>query len=404
MNITLLVQYLMNKIYKFILTISMYFTVTSKIPLSPISSLAGALLLPIGLLTRKKIFKFELLIILFLIYVFLSTLFFDPNAFLEFSYYRYDGNIWISYLPLFVFSFLNLNFSESIIKSFVKFVFFTYSLVFIYWLLTKHCPISSICSFPGLYEARNATGGFLSIVTTISFILWQNGYKKFKYVTLLLLIMLVLTFSRGSLLGLAASVFLIIILYKKNIILDKFIFISLFLLTIGVALFFYDSQKEYYNEAEVLSDVISSGTSTKSANILIRSAYLWPKSIDMISKNPIFGNGFSSFNDYGFDISNGQYFGSNHAHHTYLHFLAELGIVGLVIYLLFLLSFRKFWIKYRLKNKIIADSSYFSLLTVVFASFTEHRLTTPASMIIVSVLISLFVSYVRFNKNDSSKC
>jgi O-antigen ligase len=383
------------KIEKIIVKISLYFTNTGFIPLSPLSSVMGAIyILMIGKV--RIIYKVEFFILLFLMYVFISTLFFDPTSFFHYGYYRYDGNIWISYLPIFFFSFSPILLS---INSLIKFIRIS-CYIYLVWIIIWYMKGLGI-TFGGLYAARNATGGFLSILTTASFILAFNKVKGFKIITLLLFIMLTLTYSRGSMLGFLVTAIISIFFYKRKILIDKLLFFVFFLLTLSIAIFFYNPKFSYVNNS-VLSEYINSSTGTKKANLLTRAVYLWPKAIDMFIKSPLFGNGFGSYNDYG-NKKQEKIFSPAHAHNSYLHFLAEMGIVGLLFFLYILIQIRKFWLRHRNNNMIIADISYFSLLAVVFASFTEHRITTPASMILVSILFGTFISHVRETKKINSK-
>ncbi len=300
-------------------------------------------------------------------------------------------------MPIFALAFSKYSFSTQEIIKFIKFSLWLYFSIFVFWLLFKSCSITNaLCSFGGLYKARNATGGFLSILSISSFVLWLNGFKKFKYATLIFLLMLFATYSRGSILGFVLSSIVMYFLYKRNLLLDKIFFIFLFIGTIFITLYFYQPDRDYVDIHNVLSLYIDSNVGTKMANVIIRVAYLWPKALHMFLESPIIGNGFGSFDDYGIGI--GNIHSDSHAHNTFFHFLAELGIIGFSIFMIFVLSLRSFWKKYRTKYRLIADIAYFSFLTVLFASFTEHRLTTPSSMIVVSIFIGIFISHVRFHK------
>lgn len=386
--------------YKYILRLSLFFTNTGLVPISPLASVIGFLNLLVKIISLGKVFKVELMLIFIFIYFVTSSLFFYPLSFFDYGFYRYDGNFIISYLPIFALAFIRPIIGIGIIKKFLLFSFWIHFIFFIYWLATKNCSFGGLCSFAGFYEARNATGGFLSIVAIISFVFLVNGFNKFKWITLLFVMMLSATMSRGSMLGFLLSAFLYYIFTTKKILLVYYFGTVLMVVSLAVSIFFYDPSQDYKHtyERDIVLQFIDSETSAKEANVLIRATYLWPKALDMFLTSPIVGHGIGSFNDYGRDVSNFQIYSSSHAHNSFLHFLAEMGLLGFGLYMLFFHLFTVFWKKYRYVNILIADMAYFSYLAVFFASFTEHRITTPASMIVVSILIGIFFSLVRFSK------
>lgn len=72
---------------------------------------------------------------------------------------------------------------------------------------------------------------------------------------------------------------------------------------------------------------------TNSMDNLSGRVYLWPHCFDMFFKNPLFGMGMGSFNQYLYNINftmNGQYW-THHGHNIYYEFLGELGIVGCLL-------------------------------------------------------------------------
>ena len=180
-------------------------------------------------------------------------------------------------------------------------------------------------------------------------------------------------------------------LIKKFPKIDLFLLLAGLIATILVATFFFDSSVNYLS-ASPFGDYIDSEISEKEANVLIRAANLWPRAVALFINSPFLGNGFGSFNDTGLAS---PIFNDAHAHHSFLHFLSELGILGVSIFCLFFISFRKFHRKYRNINMTLADISYYSFYCILITSLTEHRITTPSSMLITMTLMGFFVSQVR---------
>jgi len=116
------------------------------------------------------------------------------------------------------------------------------------------------------------------------------------------------------------------------------------------------------------------------------------------------GQGFGSFNDtpyhfedFGFAVLNTSkiYINSDaHAHNSYLNILAETGLVGLFLVILFLVNLRRFIGVSGLPGGIELGLRI-AFWVVIWSSFTEHRLTTPAQMLPFTILIGLTLS--KFN-------
>ena len=117
----------MRIIPKAIILLSLLFSITNYVPLS----LLVIMLLPLSIISvfyRNEIFKIkriEFYLILLYAYIIVSTLIYNPSSFLDFDFYRRDGNFIVSYLVLFVFIFLPVSINFDLIKTFnVLFPFF----------------------------------------------------------------------------------------------------------------------------------------------------------------------------------------------------------------------------------------------------------------------------------------
>ena len=378
-------------IVKSVLLIS---TSTGHIFISPLLSVIGVFSL-LRIFVLRKVFRFEFYLLLFFVYVVISTLAYDPGAFSEFEYYRYDGNIWISLTPIFMGLLSRQYFSETSLARVIYFCTFIYLVSFLLWMVTKDCSFSGVCSFPGLFISRNATGGFLSVIATIAFIFWMRGVRYFSLIFFLLCFFLVATFSRGSFLGLIASAVIYVIFVRRKTLVDLHGVFFLIIFTFGIAIYLHSPTFDYSSDTGVIGEFVDERLETKSHNVAARAFFFWPKAIDLFLRSPIFGVGFSGFNDYYSHPYTGFSYSSGHAHNTFLHVVAEMGILGLGLLILLICSFRSLWLSNRASDPVFSDAVYFSFLSVVFASFTEHRLFTPASMIIVSSLIGLYLTNLR---------
>jgi O-antigen ligase len=147
---------------------------------------------------------------------------------------------------------------------------------------------------------------------------------------------------------------------------------------------------------------------------------LWARAWDLFKISPVFGIGFARFNDVSpftvadevsgykglFALYTGEnyVFSSAHAHNSYLNFLAETGLVGLALVLLFwAVCIRILWRGYRNSHDIASKTFLFSALggivTLLSLSLTEHYLSAPTVMMCISVTVSLSLGLAWQNKN-----
>jgi O-antigen ligase len=153
---------------------------------------------------------------------------------------------------------------------------------------------------------------------------------------------------------------------------------------------------------------MSEDVETKNMNILLRVFYTFPRAYYLFQHSPVFGTGVGSFDDQPYQFQeivpyvayNAQpqkTHSDNHAHHSYLHILAEQGIIGLLVFLFF--WFYLFLYLLRLKHKpMIRDFLLVAFFTITFASFTEHRITTPSMMLPFTIPLGLLFAHQPLEK------
>lgn len=397
----------MKKIIKLIIYFSMMGTVTGKLPISPIINIIG-----IFIFIKKKITinKYILPLFALLIYSLFHIIILTPDSLLKYEFYRYDGNLFPSYLPLFFLSFFAIKFDfNRLIKYYLIFGVVT---IFISLFLFSFSP----------FKAHNALGGFIAelICIAIGVLYCEYKIKKRKQITkillylILFLISILLLFkseSRGSIIGVLFSIFFVLLLPKFRKI---FFLLMLFLLIIFELLFAYPEWvnigKSYsFFEYKEISINIEGG---RWWTIVDRIFYLWPRALDDWLNSPIFGIGFSKYNDipyqfYGikhlvmFNLNHSVY-SDFHSHNSFLHFLAETGLFGLVLLILSIFYLDKF-IEKKLDNPVEKYTILLLLWYLVFSSFTEHRFTTPSQAIPFSILFGMAISNYRYKIKFSKK-
>jgi len=127
---------------------------------------------------------------------------------------------------------------------------------------------------------------------------------------------------------------------------------------------------------------------------------LWPCAIKLSLSSPFFGTGFGSFNDspyhleginhvLAYNVPTVIYDSDAHAHHSFLHILAETGLFGLVLVCLWLRSIYTYLIK---KNDVVALALLGMFWCLIFSSFTEHRLFTPSQMLPFTIILGIYIA------------
>lgn len=175
-------------------------------------------------------------------------------------------------------------------------------------------------AFSTMYNP-NVLGSYLIIIISIAL----SGFKPTNnragrlpslFILILSYICMVLTFSRGAWLGLAASI-LVIFIFSK----EKPYILSVLGVTLLLTLPEFDAVLSRLN-----IDFLSSDSSSE------YRWYLWKVAFKTFSDNPLFGTGLGSF---GFSLPSHSQAGGylvSHAHNIYLHFLAETGLFGSVAF------------------------------------------------------------------------
>ncbi|RKT21000.1 O-antigen ligase [Paraburkholderia sp. RAU2J] len=392
----------------YISLLALFLTVTNLVPVSAVG-LAPLLLCSWRFFGRSyPAFITPLTLLTLLIVV--STLLYDPASFLEFDFYRRDGNFFISYAPIFAGCLYMHRWDlNKVLRTFFVFAVVINLPLYAYYILENGLLsifIHPDASFGSYFIARNAAGGFFAML----FCLGAACYLQRRSRLILALLaanalMLFSTYSRGSLLGVLAA---LPYLYfgRKRWMLASLI-ASLLVASIAMGLYNTDPTVNYMGYSFTIQN-----QDAKVANLSIRYEWLWPRALMYFEQSPIIGLGFGSFDDHiGSVVSYFHAVGipsdvsiehsDSHAHNSYLNFLAELGLVGLAL----LLSF--FW-------KLIEWSQHGAAAAALigrgqnFAAFrfveissvcllvmaaTEHRLVSPSNVLILSLVISLLLAW-----------
>lgn len=338
---------------------------------------------------------------------------------MEFDFFRYDGNFFISYLPLLIFPFFSANFNlEKLIHRFLTIaVLINTGLYLFYFIKTGGGvlinPSGYGNTFNPLFIATNASGGFYSIMLTLSFSFYiEKKDKKYAIYSILFVIFLWGTASRGSMLGVVGGLSCYFLLKKKLYsciyLLFSLIIIVQAIILINTYPFYIDNVKDG-NFTTVKENFEIDGT--KENNIYLRAFENWPRAIYLFSQSPLVGTGFGSANDIpfkfkehsliNFNNSTDKVYNSSHAHHSFLHILGEEGILGFMLFILFWVNLFKYLIsRNRIIPKSILDFLVICFFNLSLMSFTEHRITSPSNASPFILVLCLSIIYSNFHEKN----
>lgn len=225
----------------------------------------------------------------------------------------------------------------------------------------------------GLFGNVNYFAEYLIIPIPIAIPLFLVNKNKIKKVLLLIAILtmsisLLFTFTRSSYLGFGVSLILMFFLYtiqwRQKFIKNKkkIVIVILLLAAIGTIVF---SLPNPFNKPGTIINKIKSRISptqlTQDSSIKRRLA-TWQFTILMIKDHPVFGSGIGTYK-YNTLRYQAEFFSKNNnrsiyphgfaqeAHNEYLQIWAEMGIVGLSIFIWVIFSYFKYGLKALKKNE-----------------------------------------------------
>lgn len=402
-----------NKFKAFVLIVvflSLLGSITNFVPISALSC-PLILLSPLFLSKNANLSQTSLSIISLWLLIFISTLIYAPQSFLDYQFYRRDGNFFISFAPLLSLSLLSFKIDvEKWGDFFIKWVSVALIPSIFYFLSSK--PFSTIHNiFLFYFHGHNAAGGFLCFSTCLSLGFFLNKRQwQHLLITCWQIFATFLTASRGSILGLGMAMFTFFCVPRKYLKLYVLFWIIAHLLPLHYGYQFWKqhpnlSTRQIIEEAldETNMHVHRAGTAAD------RLFVLWPRAIDLWLKSPFLGTGFGSYNDMPYEFFGTENFfmlnkpkelkfDAGHAHHSFLHILAENGLLGLFLLIYCLYQIDKS--TKSLPSKSLAYGLELALWANIFSSFTEHRIFTPSQMFPFNIMVGLCLCSRKFNKGN----
>ncbi|OFW64527.1 MAG: hypothetical protein A2Z35_04985 [Actinobacteria bacterium RBG_19FT_COMBO_36_27] len=342
----------------------------------------------------------------------------------KYGFIRYDGNFFFSYTPFLILAIPFLDYRKAA-KIYFQFLFIAFTFFAVIGFFEYINDISSFMvriddvyvgpMFIALNNSHNATGSVFSIVSifAFAFFLKSDNREKIAYgcISILSFIALIITKSRGSLVAFVVGIFFLLLFGSGSFL--RFIRNILILAVVAVPLVFITGTYVRITQIFHIYDL----------SALTRFS-LWDKAILLFKQSPILGIGFARYNDvpWNFDkvpltgspgifslYTSGNYiFNDTNAHSSYLHFLAETGVIGLILMLAFWIFCLVIIFKaYRRTTDNFSRKVYLSIIggiiTLFILSITENYMTAPTVMLCLSFATSLAVGLSGEEKAESYK-
>ncbi len=310
-----------------------------------------------------------------------TSILFAPERWLSFyNYYHLMGR----YIVLYYLVVNNVH-SVDQLKRLVSAVFFSASIVAAYgfyqylhgvdisafeWVDGEQFPDLKVRVFSTL-QNPNLLAGFLVVIIAVASSLGFNARRPrrkllFLGLVLALVMCLALTYSRGAWLSIVAVIVAFGVLYSR-----KTFWLLLLVPVVVVA------------GHDVLMERLMSIFHPTDTSSTLRLA-LWESSIAMIVDHPLFGIGWGAYEfvypAYDFFVLDA---GTKifHAHNMYLHIAAEIGLPGLVAFLIIMYGHA------RLALELAANT----------ANRWLHGLMLGVLVALLSIAVSGFTDYIMFN-------
>ena len=341
--------------------------------------------------------------------------------FFSFEFLRFDGALLIAYLPLLLV--VDVRLDPAFIRRSLSLFLTILSCVallglaeFINGTLVPlglsglpeplqliHSASLSTDIFHGLFRAHNAAGAIYSMAALLSFALLVKEQKPslFSWQTFWLstnVAGLVLTQSRTAYVAFLAT--LVLMFSRRELLRNGLKYGCLVLMPL---LYFLLIQPAVTHRTQEVSDL-------EDPNVISRFLY-YQRAYNDFLESPVLGRGFGRFNDefkrYS-GVPHVLYFATggsvinddSHAHNSYLHFLAEGGIVGLGLMLGIWISLFR-WVGHQKtifeKNKFgycFAHAIQACIVLEFLMSFTEHMMGTAVSSLAILTMVGLLLNLV----------
>lgn len=342
----------------------------------------------------------------------------DVHNFISFEFLRHDGALLVSYTAFLGFLGWPLR-SPQYRRFWLLFIFLCSLLAvpgLIYCLHLTPAQGSSFLErlgivggdvwgrkFTGFWEAHNTTGGVYALASVLALSLLRDArltprVRQFLWIQFLICLGgLLFSYSRGAYLGFLVGAAFILPLRKVGTTVRAALLIGIPVVLLGLM------TSSLFSRIDSITDP-DYGTNAD-------RFVIWGEALDDFAASPIIGMGYGRFNDdvTGWKGIKGLLWvgvrgeiqnNDSHAHDSYLHFLAEGGIIGLW------LTMRIWWYAWaelsfyeakmaKTKLRGFHKAAKACILCILMLSVTEHMLGKGSVVMVVMSLIGMLLATSR---------
>lgn len=390
-----------------------------------------ALGITLAFLRRTHINQVSLLIVLNLAYwlaMGITVGGIHPLDLLKFGYYDGDGKVFVAYLPLLFFTLVSVSVRhvQGVLHTAMVVGGYAIGLFAVWWFLhPEFLSGGQHSDFVGFLTEHNTAGVFFGALAVLCLII---GLEARRWpIGLLSGGLVFVVFGTASRQALVALVVALLWYLVRSWRIRSVIVGALIILIAAVSLPVV-APRTFQRSREVFSpEVVSSAILTaqrvqwapgkervyvgNNKELMLRVLY-WSYAGRLFLDSPVFGVGFGRFNDVNSEFMGPRgvvYFATKGdrvisdlaAHNSYLHLLAESGIVGLSLLLLvWLVIFRRLGeARKRLVVPDLIRAYLFAcqglIVFVLVGSLFDHGLGAPSVIIPVGTFVGLAVGFVR---------
>jgi O-antigen ligase len=265
----------------------------------------------------------------------------------------------------------------------------------------------------GTFGHPNVLGYFLLIIIALMvYIFFENSIKQPLYKVIfvgygiLLAILLIATYTRGAWIGLALLLIGVsLIRYTKKTLIMGSIITPI--IVIGVAGYIWVEQNSWYNltpleDVPVIARVVGLFNGDPSDSIIWRQV-MWADMYNKGLSRPWTGFGTGTIETIVEEVR-GVSLGALEAHNDYIKIFVEMGVVGLVVYILFIIGIvYSLLIRIQSRKDTLLLIMTFLVFAIYLSSIWDNLLRQTAVMWIFFGLLGMVIKYTTIRPKQSPK-
>jgi tetratricopeptide (TPR) repeat protein len=342
--------------------------------------------------------------IFFLLFILYSSFQLLPfnNIFKTISVYATEHEIFNMLSYIFLFSALYLSIKNTKAIRYALIIIFSATFVTSILFILKYFG----ANVPIILVNPDHFSGYMSMVIPIcSVFVFSNIARSerieeqmiFLFYSLVMILALVLTMSRGGFFSfLFASLFMIILVLKNKYVDHKIWFVGIFLVSVFFIIIWFGITPFLDNLTSIKQEITS--------RYFAGRMPIWTATVQIIKNYFVFGTGLGTFSIVFlmFKPMSVALKYATHAHCDFMEIISDTGIIGFVLFMssifLFLGYLFKNFKKIKFSSDVVLSIGFFgSIFSIIFHSFFDFNLHIPSNAILLSMILALFLKLLRLS-------